>query len=364
MGDTVQPYIYPPPSLLVFWPLAYFSLQQARAIFVVFSHLCFLGSIWLMLFKLTGFSRQQQLREIATAGSLVYLLSADAVPATLGLGQINMAALFFICLALAALRGKRAPWQIALPLAVSIVLKTYPVFLLPILLFRKQFRALAFTLLFFVGFAVLAYVVLPHNVWSTWVQYGLPAGAYGSDVVHAGYAFNQSINAFAMRLFSENYFSKAPLFHPFLAQPVAAVCALIVMGVTVFSSFCLLRLRNREQSGGDEISAYLLMIYLIAPISWDHHVVLIFPACVWAIGLISSGLVRGLSASVVAAALFLIAWKLPIASPAITSGWWTLLISGKFYAVLALWMFFVWRLRRVSQNGSLFEELAGGEASD
>ena len=346
MGDKVQPYIYPPPSLLAFWPLTFLSLENARAAFLVVSHLCYLGSIWLMLAAMTRLPREERLREITLALSLVYLLCFDPVLATLGVGQINLIALFFICLALAALRRRSPAWRIALPLSVAILMKTYPVLLLPVLIFRRQFRAVWLTCLFFGAFTALAVFVLPDNVWISWFRDALPVGGYANDRVHAGFAFNQSINAFVMRLLSENYFSKAPLFYPLLAKPVATILALTVAGVTLFSSFRLSRLSDHKSSEDDEIAAFLLMIYLIAPISWDHHLVYILPAAVLAISLIVSGSVPGKTAAVVAVALCLIAWKLPIGSVAITSGWRTLLISGKLYPILVLWLFFINRLRR------------------
>jgi hypothetical protein len=111
MGDKVQPYIYSPPSLLAFWPLTFLSLANARAAFLVVSHLCYLGSIWLMLALMTRLPREERLREITLALSLVYLLCFDPVLATLGVGQINLIALLFICLALAALRRRSPAWR-------------------------------------------------------------------------------------------------------------------------------------------------------------------------------------------------------------------------------------------------------------
>jgi Glycosyltransferase family 87 len=214
-----------------------------------------------------------------------------------------------------------------------------------VLLFRIQFRAVALTCVFLGAFTALAVFVLPGNVWNTWFTDALPAGGYANGRIHAGFFANQSINAFVMRLLLENYFSKAPLLYPSLAKPVATVLALIVASVTVFSSFRLRRPSNHE-SEDDEIAAFLLMIYLVAPISWDHHLVYILPAALLAISLLASGSVGGKTAVLVAAALALIAWKLPIGSPAITSGWRTLLISGKLYGALVLWLFFIGRLRR------------------
>ena len=341
-GDRVQPYIYPPPSLLVFWPLIHLPLEQAREAFRAFNHLCYLASIVLLLrWAVPGARRKRWVAALC----LIYILNFDAAFSTIFLGQINLLILVLLCLALLALYNNAAPWRVALPLSVAIMIKTYPALLIPVLLFRRQFLTALLTAVFFAAFAALSYMVLPRDVWGTWVNAALPAAGYGNDLIHAGFLFNQSLNAFVMRLLSENYFSQAPLFHPSLARPVTIVLAGLVASLTLYSSFRLHRGGAGLLRGKDEAAAYLLMAYLVAPISWDHHLVYTLPAAVLAIRLIAVGAVPGKMAIAVAACLFLIAWRLPITLPLLTRGWWTLLLSAKLYPVLGLWAFFLARMR-------------------
>jgi Glycosyltransferase family 87 len=353
MGRKVNPYLYPPPSLLAFWPLAKLSLANGFAVFTIISHLCFLGSIWLILARLTPLPRDQGLRGIALCISLVYMLCSDAVSTTFWLGQVNLIVLFFICLSLAALKDGAPNWRIALPLSIAILLKTYPVLLLVPLLFRKRFRAVAFTCLFFGLFTAVAVLVLPVEVWSSYFTKVLPAGGYASNQIGSAAPWNQSISGFVTRLLLENNFIKTPLSLPYMAKPVATVLALIVMSVTMFSSFHFSWRGDSQRSAADEIAAFLLMIYLIAPLSWDHHVVYVLPAAVLAIVLVISGATRGFLTAALVLALFLIGWKLPLDHPALNNGWWTLLISVKFYSVVVLWCFFLKRMHaaKVNQRG-------------
>ena len=344
-GDHVQPYIYPPPSLLVFWPLIHLPLEQAREAFRAFNHVCYLGSIVLLLrWAVPGARRQQWVAALC----LIYILNFDAAFSTIFLGQINLLILVLLCLALLALQNHAAPWRVALPLSVAILIKTYPALLIPVLLFRRQFRAALLTGVFFAALAALSYAVLPRGVWSTWVNAALPAAGYGNDLIHAGFLFNQSLNAFVMRLLSETHFSQAPLFHPSLARPVTILLAGLVASLTLYSSFRLRRGAAGLPRGKEEAAAYLLMAYLVAPISWDHHLVYILPATLLAIRLLTAGEVTGRTSIAVAACLFLIAWRLPIDLPLLTRGWWTLLISAKLYPVLGLWVFFLARMRTVA----------------
>ena len=347
MGGQLQPYIYPPPSLLAFWPLIKLRPEDAQVAFTVVSHLCCLGSIWLILFKLTPLPKNQRLRELTIGVSLIYMLSVNAVPDTFGNGQINFMALLFICLAMTAFRKNSAAWLIALPLSIAILLKTYPVFLLLPLLFHKRFKPIVLTCLFFAGFTALTYVVLPKDVWHTWWAEVVPLGAYANNAFPAAFCWNQSINAFVMRLFQEEYFSKAPLYYPALAKPVATGLALLVIGTTTFYSYWSSRAADPDASKEDEIAAYLLMSYLVAPLSWDHHLVYVLPAAVLAISLLIRRAVRGAPAVIILGSVLLIAWRFPIDRPDIVTGWWTLLLSAKLYPVVILWLLFI---RRLSQS--------------
>lgn len=104
--------------------------------------------------------------------------------------------------------------------------------------------------------------------------------------------------------------------------------------------------------------AFTLLTLMIAPLTWEHHLVLCMPA----IGLILSQWERGEPArpslALATIALFVISWKLPFDHPwLLTGGRKTLLISVKLYGILALWGFSLLQLRA----GSLSRQLCNGE---
>lgn len=346
LGRKVHPYLYPPPSLLAFWPLARLSVLHAQAAFLAVSHFCYLGSIRLLLTKCLPPFPNRRLHDLTLCASLVYLFCFDPAHATLALGQVNLVTLFCICVMLSALLRDSPAWCIALPLSIAILLKTYPVLLLPLLLFRRKSRAALYTCLMFGLYAAIAALVLPHEVWTSWFAEILPAGGYANNGISAAGPWNQNINGFVTRLFQANQFSEAPLAHPSLAKPVATILAVVIVGVTCACSFRLARRDVRHMVQSDECAAFLLMIFLIAPLSWDHHLVYILPAAVLAIRLIANGETGRTATALLLAALFLMAWKIPFDHPALMHGWWTLLISIKFYPVVALWLFFITRLLR------------------
>jgi hypothetical protein len=349
LGWKVNPYLYPPPSLLAFWPLANLALLDAQTLFTVISHLCLLGSIWLILTRLTLLPMQGSPNSIVGI-SLVYILCFDAVSRTLGLGQVNLIVLFFLCLALCAIREKSSAWRIALPLAIAILLKTYPVLLLVPLLFRKQYRVVGLTAGFFAMSAVVAFFALPNHVWSDWAFQIVPNGGYANSVISPAFAWNQSINGWATRLFVDSEFTSAPLSYPGIAKGMGMLLSLAVIAVNLYFSARLAQARNIESD--DEIAAYLLMIFLVAPLSWDHHLVYILPSLVLAIGYLVNGKVGPKISKIIVVTLFLLAWNIPLDHPDWKTGWWTLMISVKFYAVATLWVFFVCRMRQVAQGSS------------
>jgi hypothetical protein len=100
----------------------------------------------------------------------------------------------------------------------------------------------------------------------------------------------------------------------------------------------------------DDTAAFLLMMYLVAPVSWDHHLVYVLPAAILALGFIVEGKIRGKAAFGLAVILCMLAWRVELDASLFRKHWWTLLGFVKFYAVTALWIFFVVRLARASSG--------------
>lgn len=353
IGRKVHPYLYPPPSLLAFWPLSKLTFSQGKAALLVASHLGYLWAIWLILVRLTPLPNERYRRELTLVLSSIYFFCFDPAIVTLALGQINLVVLPFLCLALVGMRQSAAAWRIAVPLSVAILLKTYPALLLIPLFVHRRYKTILLTCLFLAGFTALAALVLPLEVWGTWFREVLPQGGYANNTIAAAGPWNQNINGFISRLFLPNEFGDPPLVFPALAKPIGTVLALAVLGATTFFSFRASRRDPRDRAVGPyEIASYLLMIFLIAPLSWEHHLVYVLPAAGLGIRLLVTRELSRTETIVLLAALFLVAWPIPFADPALKHGWWTLLISIKFYAAVVLWTFFINRLRSVSTLSS------------
>lgn len=358
-GGRVFPYLYPPPSLIAFYPLSMLSYKAAKVLMLAVNHVCVLLFLYLILTKLLPENLGEPWREFAAAFYVLYVLVYDAVEVNLNHGQINLVVLMFLTLTWFALRNKHShALSIALPLSVAILLKTYPLLFVPMLFFRKKYAALALTATLLATYAAIAYLVLPEVLWRDWVVNVLPNGGYGKIPVNlfspAAYT-NQSINGFVARLFQPNQFVNVPFPNNGLVPVVGYALAVIVGGVTVALSFFRSRketARNETSNGilDFEFSMYLLMMYLVAPLSWDHHLVYLLPATLVTFNFIFTSDSTRLLRSTLLVPLFILAWKYPFDHGLLRNGLPILAISVKFYVILGIWSFFAYSIWKASMS--------------
>jgi Ca2+/Na+ antiporter len=162
------------------------------------------------------------------------------------------------------------------------------------------------------------------------------------------FTWNQSIGGVLKRLFGDTIWGYPPLSWPAVAAPLSKVLEAIVIGITSLLAFRYYNRRRPSDGLADDTAAFLLMMYLVAPVSWDHHLVYVLPAAILALGFILEGRIRGKAAFGLAVILCMLAWRVELDVSFFKKHWWTLLGFVKFYAVAALWVFFVVRLARAS----------------
>jgi alpha-1,2-mannosyltransferase len=342
---------------MAFWPLTLFSFGNGFIVFTLISHLCLLGSMWLIITRLIPLPERLLSRTLFLCLAIVYTFGFDAVHTTLELGQINLVVLFLICLSLVALQEKASDWRIAFPLTIAILLKTYPAFLLILLAARRRFKAAALTLACCGILVALAGLVIPRDVWASWLTEVVPAASNTKALIllfsHTplDFTWNQSIAGFMKRLFGDTIWGQPPLSYPALAAPLTTIAEAVVVGITSLFAFRFYKRVNPVAGVADDTAAFLLMMYLVAPLSWDHHLVFVLPSAFLALvfivnGLTVNGSLSGKAAFGLALILCVLAWRVPLDTPIFKKHWWTLLGFVKLYAVAALWIFFTVRLAR------------------
>jgi hypothetical protein len=115
-------------------------------------------------------------RGLAAALMTVFVLNYYPVADNFAWGQINLIVLALVCFAWLALKRGGHALSIAVPLSLAILLKTYPVVLLPLLLIRKRYAAAGAVAGLLALYGLAAWLVLPAQLWGDWVRNVMPTG--------------------------------------------------------------------------------------------------------------------------------------------------------------------------------------------
>jgi hypothetical protein len=353
LKQKVFPYLYPPPSLLLLAPYSWFSYSGLKLAVLLVNHLCVLLLIYLLLFRVFGGALtpasaddkdQGLMRWLLLPLLLLYTLQYHPLAVTMDHGQINLVVLVLFCLFWLALRARKSAWLVALPLALAIILKTYPILFLPLLLIRRKYMIAAFTSLYVGAMAVLSLVILPEKVWSDWINLVLPTGGYGQspgNVFSPAIPWNQSLNGFAARTFLHPIYAMD--LNPAMARIIPYLAASLIIFTLVLLAVKLTR-RHESRYVNDEFVLVLLSIFLIAPLSWEHHLVFVLPAAMLALIHMTTGKTPIKIMVPVGLAIGLMAWPMPFIYKITDHGPMGLLVSLKLFAVAVLWMYFAGRM--------------------
>lgn len=354
LDQIVWPYLYPPPSLLLFFPFATMSYGAAKLVMLALNHALFLGLCYLLLYRLRliNASLKTAFGVAVLLFFVGYLIAFRPFATNLNHGQINMLVLALVLVSWLELKERARPFLVGAPLAVAILLKTYPILFLPLLLFKRQYHALAWVVAIGAVATVMSYFVLPATAWPEWIAQVLPSGGYGEipwGLFSPAAPQNQSINGFAFRLFMENEFTQTVYHNPALVKITAYILAGFVTAATLWVSYRASRIAPRDAEAIDlEFSLALVMMFLVGPLSWDHHIVYALPAVMLVLYRL---ILAGKTATLVLFALpsaFFLAWDMPhfFNSFSDITVLAVLVMSIKFYAIVTFWIIGIVMLHR------------------
>jgi hypothetical protein len=143
-----------------------------------------------------------------------------------------------------------------------------------------------------------------------------------------------------------------------LTRPLAYLTSAAVAAVTVGLSY-LGTLKGRRTLGL-EVALFLVMMFLIAPLSWEHHLAYVLPGALFAIRLLLYEGARRFVRPLVVAALFVVAWDFPRDDMYRLGGALALTNAVKFFGVFTIWLFLASKLwERVRGDVALQGEAAG-----
>jgi hypothetical protein len=279
LDQQVFSYVYPPQSLLLFYPLSFLSYGQAQVLMLALNHVLFL-LITFMTVRILNLSLRRDSRIIALL--VGYLLVFRPIMITLWSGQVSLIVLALLLAFWMFARGNR-PVLAGAMLALAIVLKAYPVLLLPFLLISRRQRETLATLGWTALITAVAAAIIPAATWADWFFNVIPQGGFGrvpADLGSPAMPWNQSMAGFLARLFSSDEWTQAVFPNAggmatakILSYLAAATVTLISLAV-VFKG----RRRSPDTALRQAMMVGLPLTYLVAPISWEHHVVHLIPA--------------------------------------------------------------------------------------
>ena len=354
LNQRVFPYLYPPSSLLAFYPFSLVTYDAAKLILLVTSHACFLLFLYLFFFRIKAIEPEGGSRWLLSALLAAYVLNFYPVVDNFVWGQINLPILVLVCVSWLALKRGWNAFAVAVPLSLAVLLKTYPILLLPLLVLRKRYGAAALVVALVVAYGLVSWLVLPHGLWADWATNVAPTGGYGRQPFQLFFPvepWNHSINGFGCFV-QDRYKTMFGLPSMYFTIPLTYLLCAFVGLSTVGLSYLSARSGTGAKTLDLEVATYLQMAFLVAPLSWEHHLVYVLPSALLAIRMLLRDGARRRVLIPVLASLFVVAWDFPRDEMFFFSGALALTNTVKFFAVLFMWAFCAWRLREAVRAGA------------
>jgi alpha-1,2-mannosyltransferase len=286
-GTRVFPFIYTPPALLVLAPLALVPYEVAKLAFLGLNHLIVLGLLGGTLFPLLRLRADVHAAVIGFA--IVYVFNFQPLFVQLAHGQVNLLLAVLMLFAWLALQRGWAR-TVGVTLGLAVALKTYPLLLLGFLAIHRRWREIGWTVATVVVLTGMSFAVLPRAAWDDWSRDVAPAAGYGvfetassaralrwpGGTMSPAGVENQSVNGFFARLLTENKVQRPLAVMPGLAKALTYAVNVVFVLVSAAVVFAAWRRGTGDIDG--LVTLTLLLMYLAAPISWEHHLVYLIPA--------------------------------------------------------------------------------------
>jgi alpha-1,2-mannosyltransferase len=266
--QVVFPYVYPPLLALLWTPLTYLPIEDVSAIWQILSLVAVAASLVLCIRLAHPISAGARAAALVAA-----LLLPLGLPSSVAAhhGAISTVFVFLLLLFFERLqRGRDRTAGVVLAIACGI--KVLPVLLLPYLVLKRRWRVLiaaaaAGAFLLTVSVLIVGWRIHWEFLTQIAPQIGYAAhSSLGFDAVY--YPENQSLNGFLSRLFC-----------PGGGCGIAIAIACLAAALPV-----AWRVGRRREIDGAELALVSLVLLIVSPITWIHHLVLLhLPAIVLAV---------------------------------------------------------------------------------
>ncbi|MGB3975486.1 MAG: glycosyltransferase family 87 protein [bacterium] len=281
LSDPIYPYVYFPLVALAFMPLSLIRYQTVQLLWFGMSLIFFWLSL-LLLYFITRRCYPSDSKLFFNRFLLLIPITCLSHPLIVNFrhGQINAITLFLICAFLYLLMtDSEILAGIALALVISI--KPQPAIILPFLLYKKRFRCVSSTI---ISFATVTYSTVFATGWDNFRFYLrniLPSFSLVQNQYQRIFLYeppNQSLQGIISRAFQTTKYSRGLWEKPELAILVACIALPTILMISFYKLFTWNRNKpTTDQALLRDCSYLLLTSLLISPITWDHHLVTIYP---------------------------------------------------------------------------------------
>ena len=315
-GDYVHTFLYPPQSLLFFWPFTQFEYTIAGTLLAVLS----LGLFILCLNMIVRVLIEPAHRNMLMVGGCVLVIYlSQGLRSNIYHGQINVVVLYCICSAWVLMR-KSLHAGAGIGIAIAGLIKIHPLLLILPILILRQYRVVGWLLATVGLLTVIAYLLLPLEVWAGFLRVVFSAGyeSKAAGIIDSLDIQNMSLLGAMKRLFGE---------FPTIGKVSYYFTALLIVGL---SSAVVWKAKTIDAI----FMTFLPVMVLLSPLSWEHHLVYLTPVFLIFLTAAVSG--RRWIETAIGACAFLICFTYKIPQMFLN-------VSAFTIAVLVIWALVCWR---------------------
>ncbi|MCJ7717957.1 MAG: DUF2029 domain-containing protein [Anaerolineales bacterium] len=365
-NQDLYPFLHIPSSLILFYPLSLVDLQVSQSILFIVNIVATFLMIYLIFIKIL---KKSILDPFVTIGGIFVLLFFPPVWETISHGQVNIIVIVLICTFWWAFKENKSALSISLPLAVSILLKVYPGIFLLYFFTKKKLKYILVTIGIIVLFSLIAFLILPTEIWSDWYSTAgsIKYGGVFARRIPSWKVGNQSLNGFITRFFMGARNRQIGSISDYILKlnwqqkrNASLILGYLSSGfLLLIWTFSVLRKKidSRTETRSDlEISMLLLTMYLVAPISWDHHLVFILPSILVLLNHFISNNFLGGSFWVLVILSVILSVNINLSHPIFQDGLIGIFVSMHFFSVLGIWfmnLLTILKSSRINEPASL-----------
>jgi len=345
-GDQL-PFTYPPTALILFAPLVPLNVDQSVDLMLALNLVL---AVAVMAIVTGDLARDDPSGRLLLWGPL-YIAGSGGLYLTLVFGQINLLLLLLLWVFWRGVRRGRAAAASGTALALGCIAKPHYALLAIAAGPRPGVRLVLGAGAAGLALFTLSLSVAPHGAWDSWLSEIVATSSVTSlPPGHSSIAapWNRSIPGLVARFLMPNKFTEPVIGSPAAARLIATTLILALGAATAWLLGRSMRRQDRTAIDHDlELSLIAVAVFLAAPASWTHHLVMLLPAALVLLrdAVLAPGEPAGgrLAAALVLAVLALtlddlMPRELRVSSQAVMS-----LIT---IAVIALWLLLAQRLDR------------------